>query len=366
MAKSNPDKAVKALRKWLRQSNWVEEYESFVDEFFGFLRTFGQRSLNEVDQMLSRTVTDIARDVCYEEFLVLDFTQRRRVISSFLSESTQRYSDDELDYLFNLCDTKASLYEVVDIHSEHEVTLKDLLMRGDTFEYVGHGSSRPLEVGDILLARIIEKDEDYMLTAGVVVLARDVAMSLVQSVEAMVTDAQEELQGEYACLNVPRIVAFEDVLPIVPRLAINGWLLDCADTVEHADTIMVQGGSELRLVTLSYPIRTDFSVLKKTLDKQKWLQPAPEVEGWIVVNPSDPTSNVDGNLSIEGRRLIAFAMSEEIGAVLQDRIEAAVGGMLGIPSIDRILPSELMRVMASNERPAPKNQESNSENDAEN
>jgi len=104
----------------------------------------------------------------------------KTLLELYMEENGKKLADDELKVLNKMKDTYLSLYEVEEVYPEEGLLLKDLLLGGE-FKVRERSATRYLSRWDIMAARILELDGEYILTGGIFSYARNRKEGLIKA-----------------------------------------------------------------------------------------------------------------------------------------------------------------------------------------
>lgn len=109
-----------------------------------------------------------------------DEEDSKTLLELYIEENGKKLADDELKVLNKMKDSYLSLYEVVEVYPEEGFLLKDLLLGGE-FKVRERSATRFLSQWDIMAARILDLDGEYVLTGSIFSYARSRREGLIKA-----------------------------------------------------------------------------------------------------------------------------------------------------------------------------------------
>lgn len=153
------------LRRTLIQSiiNYVREnHNDAIDKAYEY---FWDR--NYPEDFLSGTALALGF-LNFEDWLIFDYkaNDRKETFLDIYAACNKELKDDELALLNKIRCSLTSLYEVVSVSRDKEITLKDLLLGGE-FVLREKAMTRGLKKGDIFAARLLTLDGKSVMSGCV-------------------------------------------------------------------------------------------------------------------------------------------------------------------------------------------------------
>jgi hypothetical protein len=221
-----------------------------------------------------------------------------KTLISLYMESTRRLGAEEMTVLEKMKDAFLSLYEVQEVFPEKGLLLKDILLGGD-YEVKEKRATRGLRRWDILAARLLCLDGDYILSG---------------SVYPYPLRAKEEIVAHIKD-------CFKDYRKDHPTTTLRDFLKSDGDLFNYhwremfrepfSPVLVTASGEPLMFCTAAFEIKDKEGAAKglKTLDNVEEVEDG--VLDWLDEPESDGSATVLGTISLKGNTLKLTCKSKE-------------------------------------------------------
>ncbi len=304
------------LVEMVQSSGFEGAFAAAQAEYFGTaLRDASQEQIREA---LGNEQTQIAfiTGLLFDAYITRD---RHRLMESVLHGDLRRnFSVGQLRYLERMAASAMRPYEVRKVRVDEGFTLRDL-WSGDELAVRERKATHSLDAGDTFFARVIEGPHGAMEMHGAVLELRPLEMEeLLQSLRASFRARRRAH---------PELDETTFLKEAGPRAG-QAWLARFLWTMPALRT---SDGQELRVQDLFFDVVDRDALHAALLDcgefdhdedggQYVWLGGAPAARGGGSV--------ILGELTLEGKRLRAFVMSDERAERLRALLERVAGGSL--------------------------------------
>ena len=387
MCMSEIDKAIGNLLDWMGGGEWSSRFEQAQEVHF-----FAAANILDVEPV---EVLDLLGDAsnALSAFILEDFFTERfgehaelNVIDDYLEQRGRRESDPGRRYLEALRDSKASLYEVVDIDPGTSLTVRDLLVHGEALTVHEREGSRTAAVWDRVAARIVPLNEEIGITGAVLHFRYEAGNQVLSGFDRIVKKESRQLGRRFrhrSRRRGKRRRPSPEIPPVEREAIVRGlpcaqmlaqvWLLD---TVSQALAPMPElrntDDEPLVFCEVRFPILGDIGKISAALDGIETLERVTDAEAqWAWHAPGSPSQRAArykrGNPTaktsiISGTTLLGHVRIEDGAVTLstnsRERVErgetylsSRLGNLVGPALISSQDPYQAMRERSSRTAP---------------
>jgi hypothetical protein len=373
-------KSLSGLMKWLNHENWGDALFSVLDQHLKAREAHGLEA-SDLEELLGDAGFANLWGSAFEDFLTRRDAEGRNIVDDYLKRRGWKESATNKHYMSALQHSVMSLYEVSSIVPGVSFLARDLVRGGDPVQVHERSGSKALREWDRIGARLIEMDGKTEMTGGVLVFDRETADELLAAIKEMMTklpDQRKQLAEE--------IGVDGDDSALLEELSENGllkasapvfsgfWLSDFLgkELDPQLPTFSNSDGDELVLVTVRYPLASGVTAeqVRTALGAIENLSPAsPTFWNWIrtkeqakskatkakrkdthtIGTTMEDGSTVVATIELKRGELILGANSIERAEAARLTFEAALGQLVGEPSLEKQTPSELMATRGGKE-----------------
>jgi hypothetical protein len=379
MGKRNDiDKAVRNIMNWAARPEWTAVQNKVFSEHIAPACDKLQLS----PQALSAEIGEsggMLFGIAFEDFLTRRLPDNRNVIDDYLQRRGWRESPPGRRYLQLLRDSVWSVYEVVAVSRGEHCDLQDLFRGGKPVRVYEHRGTQNLVKWDRLAARVLIMDGKHRFSGGILPLTQEIALSLLELMNASRKRLQKELARTAERSGSDRAGSEEVDAQILhsscPALS-SIWLLHTLTRLHAPLPDMVnREGDPLVFSETRFPVdanKVDEIVrrLDAAADYERgdsdtlfwdWLPPpeskargkTPE-DGMTFESSRDDGRPVSGTLELKPRELLFCANSMERTEKGKQRLEKLLHGLIGPALTGLQTPEQLMAGESRNRRGQPR------------
>ncbi|MDD9992281.1 MAG: hypothetical protein OXP75_10795 [Rhodospirillales bacterium] len=233
MSASRFDKATENLVRWCARDEWLEPQLDIYTAHVAQVADILDVSDDEFEELIG-DAADMLGVFILEDFFTARFGEdgELNVVDDYLKRLGWRETAPGRRYLESLRDSMVSLYEVVGINPGRSLTVRDLILGGESVtvhEKLGSKSAAPW---DRLAARIVEVNGTMYFTGAVLRFRQELSLQFLSMVDEMAMEREEDITEE-----ARRILAESvDIRSVVREFMLGGghgaqmftqtWLLD--------------------------------------------------------------------------------------------------------------------------------------------
>lgn len=215
MAAPGSEQALIGIAKWAGRDEWADERRQIVDAHLEPLLEATGESVEDLVDLLGDLLTPVFR-CAFEDFLVCDFgPEQHNIVSDYLARRGFKQSTPAKRYLRALQHSVMSVYEVM-ATTPGSLVVRDLVRPGDPVQVEEKPGARGLAPTDHVAARLLTVNGRTFMSAAVLPLPADEAVSVAEQVRELCRKFRHELgqaaEAEgVAVAELEALVALDDV-----------------------------------------------------------------------------------------------------------------------------------------------------------
>jgi hypothetical protein len=375
-------KSLSGLMKWLNHDDWGDAFFSVLDQHCKAREEHGLEP-HELTELLGDAGFANLWGSAFEDFLTWRDNDGRNIVDDYLKRRGWKETATNKRYMSALQNSVMSLYEVSDIVPGVSFLARDLVRGGEPVRVHERSGSKALREWDRIGARLIEMGERTEMAGGVLAFDRETADELLAGLQKVMVKLPGQRRKFAAEIGVDA-----DDPELIERLSVDGMLQAAAPVFSHfwlsnfldealdpqLPTFSNSDGDNLVLVTVRYPLASGVTTeqVRTAIGAMESLSPAsPTFWNWLraketgkskatkskrkathaISTTMEDGSTVIATLELKRGELILGANSVERAEAARSTLEAAVGRLVGKPSIEEQTPSELMAAREDGEHP---------------
>ncbi len=352
---SGADKAIDNLIKWSAKEDWNSFREQIFAEHFDMICDRFDTTKEEIAELLGDSF-GMVFGCALEDFFTTRFgDEGNNIIDDYLKRRGWREKIPAKRYLEAMRDSTLSLYEVVDLDPGHSMTVRDLVLGGDTITVEEKLGSESAARWDRIAGRIVTVNKKVYFTGSLLLFPHEVADEVLSGIDEMVKSLKKKLQRE--AKKQGETADFKDrdlremFLQASARLFTRTWLIDVLGRAsEPFPEVRNTDGDELVFSEARFPITGELANVIAGLDAiNEFERDDPDVMQWNWLGHGSPSKRVSrgkshtfkaeedagrtilGNIEIGEDALILSANSVERADKGRDLVLSRLDGLVGPP-----------------------------------
>ena len=190
------DKTIDNLIKWSANEEWNPFREQVFAEHFDMIFDRFDTTKEEIADLLGDSFGMVFGCVL-EDFFTARFGDKGdNIIDDYLKRRGWQEKISAKRYLEAIRDSVLSLYEVVDLDPGHSMTVRDLVLGGDTITVEEKLGSETAARWDRIAGRIVTVNKKVYFTGSLLLFPHEVADEILSGIEEMVKSIKKKLQRE--------------------------------------------------------------------------------------------------------------------------------------------------------------------------
>ena len=283
--------------KWSEKPQWVNflhlTYEGHLDIP---IETLGLEE-DEIIDHLGKLNTEMLNFAIFEDFFASWFGENGElnVVNDYLKRRGTRESVAVRHYLKLLRDSTVSLYEIIELNPERNMTVRDLLRDSRTLTIQERLGSENSAIWDCIAARVVSVNGKNYFTIPIMHLSRHIAQELVSIADTMIKDFKKDmlkdLRKQYGKSSAIPPVSREMVLETVPcaQMLTHAWIIDTVVKSQAPLPEICNSDGELFIFCeVRFPIQGDQADVIAALDETTGFERADENNKWDWLESGDP------------------------------------------------------------------------------
>ncbi len=368
--KSDTDKAIGNIMKWLEQPEYQERHAMVIDEHF----SQACKHLDISHEDLSQEIIDHGFDGMLFGIMFEDLLSRPtmldniNIVEDYLKRRGWRESVKGRRYLQQLAESTLSLYEIVDVSPGHYCDVRDMVREGETVRVFEKMGTQNLVKWDRIAARILSQNGKHIFSGGILPFQHETSQNLLD----ILNKAKKRFIKEYDRIAVKKIRELEsgnpddDFLKNACPFFTSMWLIHTLEDLQSPLPEMVNyEGDALEFTESRFPYLAEQQeeIVSKLDAAAEWERDTPDEHMWNWFPTEKKKKNkVKKGISIQsfqdGQQLISGAVELSPGALKfttnsreraqhgQDELETLLHGLIG-PALSTIQTPE--QIMAKKE-----------------
>ena len=360
------DKAIDNLIKWSANEEWNPFREQVFAEHFDMIFDRFDTTKEEIADLLGDSFGMVFGCVL-EDFFTARFGDKGdNIIDDYLKRRGWREKISAKRYLEAIRDSVLSLYEVVDLDPGHSMTVRDLVLGGDTITVEEKLGSETAARWDRIAGRIVTVNKKVYFTGSVLLFPHEVADKILSGIEEMLKSIKKKLQREPKKQGEPADFKDRDVremfLHASARLFTRTWLIDVLDRAsEPLPEIRNTDGDEIVFSEARFPITGELASVIVGLDAiNEFERDDPDELQWTWHGHGSPSKRVSrgkghtfkadddagrtilGNIEIGEDALVLSTNSKERADKGRDLLLSRLDGLVGQPLTSHQTPEKML------------------------
>ena len=283
--------------KWSEKPLWVNflhlTYEGHLDIP---IETLGLEE-DEIIDHLGKLNAEMLNFAIFEDFFASWFGENGElnVVNDYLKRRGTRESVAVRHYLKLLRDSTVSLYEIIELNPERNMTVRDLLRDSRTLTIQERLGSENSAIWDCIAARVVSVNGKNYFTIPIMHLSRHIAQELVSIVDTMIKDFKKDmlkdLRKQYGKSSAIPPVSREMVLETLPcaQMLTHAWMIDTVvKSQAPLPEIRNSDGELFIFCEVRFPIHDDQADVIAVLDKTAGFERADENNKWDWLESGNP------------------------------------------------------------------------------
>ena len=365
------DKAMENLVKWAAREEWeglqLEMYAAHIDRVADAL----DMSADDIAELLGDSALMLHVFIT-EDFFTASFGEddESNLIDDYLKRRGWREAVSARRYLEALRDSHVSLYEIVDVDPGRSVTVRDLILGGESVTVDEKLGSKSLARWDRLAARIVTVNGKEHFTGGMLRFRHEASQELLSMFDEMAEKMKEELievaeeTGDDATIeleSVRRLIVLG--MPCAPIFS-QHWTVDTIMQLQAPLPELRNSDNEaIVFCEVRFPVAGDEAKVAAVLDGIEAFERVEDDEAhWVWLAPGSPFHRIDGdreeppaaetedtipmtslgNTALQDGALVLTVNSEERAERGRDLLASRLGDLLGTPLISHQDPEQAM------------------------
>ena len=349
------DKAINNLVKWSAKEEWSSFREQVFAEHFDMICDRFDTTEEEIADLLGDAFGMVFGCVLEDFFTARFGDEGDNIIDDYLNRRGWREKIPAKRYLAAMRDSTLSLYEVVDLDPGHSMTVRDLVLGGDTVTVEEKLGSESAARWDRIAGRIVTVNKKVYFTGSMLLFPHEVAEEVLSGIEEMVKSLKKKLRREAKKQGKPADINDRDLremfLHASARLFTRTWLIDVLDRAsEPFPEVRNTDGDELVFSEARFPITGELANVIAGLDAiNEFERDDPDALRWIWHGQGSPSKRVSrgkshtfkaeddagrtilGNIEIGEHALVLSTNSKERADRGRDLLLSRLGGLVGQP-----------------------------------
>ena len=261
--------------------------------------------------------------VVLEDFFTARFGDEgdKNVIDDYLKRRGWREKVPAKRYLEALRDSVLSLYEVVELDPGHSMTVRDLVLGGDTITVEERLGSETAARWDRIAGRIVTVNKKIYFTGSLLLFSHEVADEVLAGIKEMDKRIRKRLQRE--AKKRGERAEFKDgdlremLLSTSGRFFTQTWLIDALERATGPmPEIRNSDGNEIVFSEVRFPVTGEVAKIITGLDKINELErDKPDELQWTWHGHGSPSKRMSR------RNGLAFGTTDEVGRTILGSVE---------------------------------------------
>lgn len=368
--RSDTDKAIRNIMRWLEQPEFQEKHAMVFDEHTAPVC----RHLDLSPEELNREIIEHGLDgmlfgIMFEDFLSRPLLpDNNNIVDDYLKRRGWRESVHGRRYLQQLAQSTLSLYEIVEVSPGHHCDVRDIVRGGETIRVLEKMGTQNLVKWDRIAARILKSNGKHIFTGGILPFPREAAQRLL----TVLTGARKRFNKEHERLTDKKTRALASVNPddeflqnACPAFT-TIWLIHTLEGLQAPLPEMVNyEGEALEFTETRFPFLAEQleEIALKLDTAAEWERDNPDEHTWIWFPTQQKTKNkaksgisiqsfhngqhpISGTLELSPGVLKLTTNSRKRAQHGQDELETLLHGLIG-PALSTIQTPE--QLIAENE-----------------
>ena len=289
------DKAVENLIKWSAKEEWSFFREQVFAEHFDMICDRFDTTKEELADLLGDSFGMVFGCVL-EDFFAARFGDKGdNIIDDYLKRRGWREKIPAKRYLAAIRDSILSLYEVVDLDPGRSMTVRDLILGGDTITVEEKLGSESAARWDRIAGRIVTVNKKVYFTGSLLLFPQEVADEVLSGIEEMVESLGKKLRKEAKKQGEPADFKDRDLremfLHASARLFTRTWLIAALNRAsEPLPEVRNTDGDELVFSEARFPITGELASVIAGLDAtDEFDRDDPDELRWIWLGQGSPS-----------------------------------------------------------------------------
>lgn len=351
--RSDIDKAIRNIMKWLERPEWVEQQATVFEAHLAPVSVHLDMDLAELaGEVEANGYGGMLFGIQFEDFLSRDTTVGNPV-DDYLKRRGWRESVRGRRYLHALRDSVLSLYEVTDVVPGQYCEVQDLMRGGKSVRVFEKAGTQQMVKWDRIAARVLHEDGKHIFTGGILPFSHETAQGLLR----VLNSGHEALQVALDAVLVNEHVPAEALLPqAIDDLHLreacpvfsNLWLMHTLKRLQAPmPEVYNRDGDLVTFIETHFPLSDETEAVRAAVIQRlnaapewvsagdeppfwNWLESEPPVrkdvpqDGKSIDTLLDGHQSVSGNLEL-GHRALIFSSNSEARA---ERGKLVLGGLL--------------------------------------
>ena len=209
--RSDTDKAIHNIMKWLEQPEFQEKHAIVIDEHIAP----ACKHLDVNHEELSQEIIEHGFDgmlfgIMFEDFLGRPLLpDNNNIVDDYLKRRGWRESVRGRRYLQQLAQSTLSLYEIVEVSPGHYCDVRDIVRGGETIRVLEKMGTQNLVKWDRIAARILESNGKHIFSGGILPFPQEAGQSLLK----VLSKSRKQFNKEYERLIDKKTRALASVNP---------------------------------------------------------------------------------------------------------------------------------------------------------
>lgn len=361
--RSDTDKAIRNIMKWLEQPEFQEHHAIVIDEHIGPVCKHLDLSPEELNQeIIEHGYDGMLFGIMFEDFLSRPLLpDHNNIVDDYLKRRGWRESLHGRRYLQQLAQSTLSLYEIVEVSLGHYCDVCDLIREGETIRVFEKMGTQNLVKWDRIAARILKSNGKHIFSGGILPFPQEASQSLLK----VLTSSRKQFNKEYERLIDKKTRALASVNPddeflqdACPAFT-SIWLIHTLEGLHAPLPEMVNyEGEALEFTESRFPFLAEqFEEIASKLDAAtEWERDNPDEYTWNWFPTQQEKKNntkkglsigtfqsdqrqISGMLELTPGVLKLATNSRERAQRGQDELEALLHGLIG-PALSTIQTTE--------------------------
>jgi hypothetical protein len=349
------DKAIDNLVKWSAKEDWHSLRKQVLAEHFDMICARFDTTKEEIADLLGDSF-GMVFGCAIEDFFTARFgDEGDNIIDDYLKRRGWREKIPAKRYLEAIRDSTLSLYEVVDLDPGRSMTVRDLVLGGDTVTVEEKLGSESAARWDRIAGRIVTVNKKVYFTGSLLLFPHEVAEEVLSGIEEMVKSLKKKLRREAKKQGEPADINDRDLremfLHASARLFTRTWLIDTLSRAsEPLPEVRNTDGDELVFSEGRFPITGELANVivgldainefeRDNPDELQWTwhghgSPSKKMsqgKGLAFETDDDTGRTILGNIEIGEDALVLSTNSKERADRGRDLLLSRLGGLVGQP-----------------------------------
>jgi hypothetical protein len=293
--RSDIDKAIRNIMKWLDRPEWAERRAAV---FEAHLAPVGKHLGMDLEELAMEASANgyggMLLGVQFEDLLSRD-TDGENSVDDYLKRRGWRESVRGRRYLNALRNSTLSLYEIIDVDPGHHCDLRDLVRGGKPMRVSEKAGTQQMVKWDRIAARVLSGDGKHIFSGGILPFAGEAAQSLLRLLNASREALHENLDDLLAGVSAENATEMAQSLADIDNQYLreacpaftNIWL---AHTLKRLHAPLPElynsDGDAISFIETHFPLAGETGETRAAIIQR--LNAAP---GWVVAGDEPPCWN---------------------------------------------------------------------------